>query len=376
MRYGSTGTRIDKKEFLPHWLQGAARGSRRRRSRSSASRPRRRATAACCVPDPEVEGFGFTDYGYHLPAIPYGAWLKPAGAASRSAVPRGASAWTCAGDADGDIAGAAARWRAPGRRAISSWTSPGAKPAASATALGVRAARAGARRSPPTACCSPSAHRCPPAPIYSEVRAHAPRLGGAAGEPGLHPRAAGVFAATSMPVPAALDAAAARMALRSAWSFASAASGRSIRPARLPGRITAWRSEKPPACSIPSHFVDLHAVQVGLVHLLPLFPVQRGLRRRTRRVQPERARRVRTHARFPEAHYLLNRYGQSAFWERPARRGRSPSSRTRSTRFARAAKSSTTKTRPSRSTTGSRCSSGTACCRRPTIRPWTAPRRT
>ena len=28
------------------------------------------------LPDAATEGFGFTDYGYHLPAIPYGAWLR------------------------------------------------------------------------------------------------------------------------------------------------------------------------------------------------------------------------------------------------------------------------------------------------------------
>ena len=28
------------------------------------------------LPDAAIDGFGFTDYGYHLPAIPYGAWLR------------------------------------------------------------------------------------------------------------------------------------------------------------------------------------------------------------------------------------------------------------------------------------------------------------
>jgi tryptophan halogenase len=63
------------------------------------------------------------------------------------------------------------------------------------------------------------------------------------------------------------------------------------------------------------HFVDLHAVQLGLVHLLPLFPVaaeygaERDEYNQHLRASFERLRD------FQAAHYLLNRY-QSPFWQR------------------------------------------------------------
>jgi tryptophan halogenase len=63
------------------------------------------------------------------------------------------------------------------------------------------------------------------------------------------------------------------------------------------------------------HGVDLQAVQLGLVHLLPLFPVsneyavEREEYNRNLRSAFERVRD------FQSAHYVLNRY-RGAFWER------------------------------------------------------------
>jgi len=65
----------------------------------------------------------------------------------------------------------------------------------------------------------------------------------------------------------------------------------------------------------PIHGVDLQAVQLGLVHLLPLFPVhpdyvaERDEYNKNLRAAFERIRD------FQSAHYVLNRYGGS-FWER------------------------------------------------------------
>jgi tryptophan 7-halogenase len=70
--------------------------------------------------------------------------------------------------------------------------------------------------------------------------------------------------------------------------------------------------------------VDLQAVQVGLVHLLHLFPVQADY-------QVERAEynqnvrcafeRIRD---FQSAHYFLNRFGSSPFWTRAREQRVSP----------------------------------------------------
>jgi tryptophan halogenase len=94
---------------------------------------------------------------------------------------------------------------------------------------------------------------------------------------------------------------------------------------RHPGRrVHAWRQNcvaiGEAACVFdPLHFVDLHAVQVGLVHLLPLFPVsadfsvERDEYNQNVRAAFERLRE------FQGAHYHLARYGKSAnaeweFW--------------------------------------------------------------
>ena len=84
---------------------------------------------------------------------------------------------------------------------------------------------------------------------------------------------------------------------------------------RHPGRrVRAWEKNcvalGEAACVFdPLHFVDLHAVQVGLVHLLHLFPVhadfsvERDEYNQNVRSAFERMRD------FQSAHYLLNRYG-------------------------------------------------------------------
>ncbi len=84
---------------------------------------------------------------------------------------------------------------------------------------------------------------------------------------------------------------------------------------RHPGRrVRAWEKNcvalGEAACVFdPLHFVDLHAVQVGLVHLLHLFPVhadfsvERDEYNQNLRSAFERMRD------FQSAHYLLNRYG-------------------------------------------------------------------
>src|SRR5688572_28678744 len=73
--HGSNGSRLDRKEFLPQWLHARRLGLETRFEDFSLT-----ATAArhgrMLLPDAAIDGFGFTDYGYHLPAIPYGAVLR------------------------------------------------------------------------------------------------------------------------------------------------------------------------------------------------------------------------------------------------------------------------------------------------------------
>jgi tryptophan halogenase len=148
-----------------------------------------------------------------------------------------------------------------------------------------------------------------PLPVYSEVRAHASGwVSLAASQVCMHVRQA--YCSDLTPHPGALDAAAS-MPLH----------GVVIRESH-PGRLAkAWDRNcvaiGEAACAFdPMHFVDLHAVQLGLVHLLPLFPVQAGCDverdeyNKNVRAGYERLRD------FQAAHYHLNRYGESPFWSR------------------------------------------------------------
>ncbi len=95
---------------------------------------------------------------------------------------------------------------------------------------------------------------------------------------------------------------------------------------RHPGRrVRAWEKNcvaiGEAACVFdPLHFLDLHGVQLGLVHLLPLFPVQADFSvERDEYNQNVRAAFERMRD-FQSAHYLLNRYGLNRadgdFWSR------------------------------------------------------------
>jgi hypothetical protein len=134
---------------------------------------------------------------------------------------------------------------------------------------------------------------------------------------------------------------------------------------RHPGRrVRAWEKNcvalGEAACVFdPLHFVDLHAVQVGLVHLLHLFPVhddydvERDDYNQNVRSAFERVRTIAWAA--TGCRRMFSRSGRRRGPSRPV-----PSWRTRSTPSRHAVKPCITRMRPSPSTTGRRCSSATA----------------
>ena len=311
--YGSTGTRIEKKEFLPHWLKaqraGFPVGFEAFCLTAAAARHGR-----MLVPDPEIESFGFTDYGYHLPAIPYGAWLK-ALALRRGVLVQPAQSVASRMNPGGDIESLDLDG---GRQVVGDFfldvTGGDARLIGAGLGVGAESWRA-----------SFVADRAlvafgaplPAAPIYSEVRACA--QGWVALQASqvcthlLHVYASDAYAKEGGSDEAALQSLArmARMELRDA----------AIRPLDPGRRVNAWERNcvaiGEAACRFdPIHGVDLQAVQVGLVHLLPLFPVtadyavERAEYNQNVRATFERIRD------FQHAHYLLNRYGDSAFWRR------------------------------------------------------------
>jgi len=305
--YGSTGARIDNTEFLPNWIKARHFGLPVAFEdfclTAAAARHGR-----MLVPDAEIERHGFTDYGYHLPAIPYGTWLK------QLALRRGVSMHETRelgvlmkADAP-DIAGVVLD---DGRRVMGDFfiDATGVGALLLAETLGVRrdswrdafpADRVLVAHAPPI----------PSLPAYADVRA------GETGWLAVHPNQActHVIHAYSSETPE-------HAAIVNAGHLARLElSGTKIRGSDPGRRVVAWQRNcvgiGEAACAFdPIHGVDLQAVQLGLVHLLPLFPVdadyavERSEYNKNLKAAFERIRD------FQSAHYVLNRYG-GAFWER------------------------------------------------------------
>jgi tryptophan halogenase len=110
-----------------------------------------------------------------------------------------------------------------------------------------------------------------------------------------------------------------------AWANATRLAGLDLHAISVRPRVPGWRTDAwtgncvaigEAACTFDAvHGVDLQAVQIGLVHLLPLFPVAAGCDvERVEYNKNVRAafERIRD---FQQAHYALNRYG-GPFWNR------------------------------------------------------------
>jgi tryptophan 7-halogenase len=301
--HGSNGSRIDEKEFLPHWLLARRQGLNASFEEFSLTAAAARA-GRMLLPDAAIDRFGFTDYAYHLPAIPYAAWLR------QLALRRGVRHhWSSALDVRLDGEGAIAELLLEGERRITGdffLDASGEGLLMNALAVGRESWR-GAFAADRVMV----AHSAPvaPVPIYSEIRAHARGwVALAASQVCIHVSQA--FCSDDAPTPQDL-AIAAGIPLQ----------GVVVRE-RHPGRrLHAWEKNcvavGESACVFdPLHFLELHAVQAGLVHLLPLFPVQREFsveRDEYNRNVRSAFERMRD---FQSAHYHLNRYGDSSFWAR------------------------------------------------------------
>ena len=258
--HGSNGSRIDCKEFLPQWLHARRHGLEARFEEFSLT-----ATAArqgrMLLPDAAIDGFGFTDYGYHLPAIPYGAVLR------QIALQRGVRQHaTRALDVQLDERGSITALMLDGGRRVAGdfFLDVTGSEGLLIGAMGV--SRASWRDAfPVDRVLTAHSALLSPVPIYSEIRAQATGWTSlASSQICMHVQQAYCSEITS-------DA----EALASAGMRLQGVIVRERHPGR---RASAWKQNcvaiGEAACVFdPLHFVDLHAVQVGLVHLLPLFPV-------------------------------------------------------------------------------------------------------
>jgi len=306
--HGSVGSRIDKKEFLPHWLLARRQGQEAPFEAFSLT-----ATAArqgrMLLPDAAIDRFGFTDYAYHLPAIPYAAWLRQF-ASRRGVRSHAARALDVRRDGQGNICGLLL----DGERLVAGdFFIDTSGEALLMDALGVARESWRDGFAVDRVLSAFSALRSP-VPVYSEIRAQSTGwVALAASQVCIHAQHA--YCSDLVPESAVLESAAS-MSLQGA-----------VLRERHPGRrLRAWEKNcvaiGEAACVFdPLHFVELHAVQLGLVHLLPLFPVQADFSvERDEYNQNVRAAFGRMRD-FQSAHYHLNRYGKSlekepAFWAR------------------------------------------------------------
>jgi tryptophan 7-halogenase len=305
--YGSHGARIERQEFLPYWLRARKLGLQVALEdfclTAAAAKHGR-----MLVPDAEIEAHGFTDYAYHLPAIAYSALLKFL-ALKRGVVVNQAQAINTVLHAHGAIAGV----ELDGGRRVDGDFFLDVTGEEAQLMSGLAVQQESWRRyfvaDRALFACGAPIH---PVPVYSEVRA------AAEGWVALYPTQIGTYICKAYSSTFLSDGGAQQAATRIARMALHGAVLRTCEPGR---RVVAWERNcvaiGSAACVFdPVHSVELQAVQVGLVHLLHLFPVQADYEvERAEYNQNVRSafERIRD---FQSALYVLNRFGSSSFWTR------------------------------------------------------------
>lgn len=300
--HGSSGAPIDGGDFLPLWLKARAYGL-------DADLADFSLTAAAAtqgrlmLPDDETERFGRTDYGYHLPADAYARSLRalavgdgvPVHSASAVRPVAGSNGLVAALELDGE------------RRLDADFFVDASIDGVLLDTLGV-AWESWRDRFPTVHLLRARGPAFRSVPPFADVRSVSE------GWLSLHPaqtRTGVVFAHRGLDPEAAL-ATASRIA---GMPLADAVTRRS-EPGR---RAVAWTRNcvgvGGAACRFdPAFDAALHAVQLGLVHLLSLFPVGddwQAERDEYNRLTAALFDRTRD---FQSAHYLLNDWGGDGFW--------------------------------------------------------------
>ena len=305
--HGAYGAPIDNRDFFPFWLKA------RRLGLNVAFEDFSLVAAAAkqgrvLLPDEETENFGRADYGYHLPAMAYAGSLK-ALARRRGVTIQQAAVIEIELDPDtGDIA--ALSLDQGQRIAGDVFIDVTGDDASVIGALG-DASESWREDFPADRVLRAQAPRFASLPPYAELRAWA------RGWVGLYPSQAANHVIQVYSSSLCTD----EQALQVATSVSGLAlSDVTIAVSNPSRRHEAWTRNcvalGNAACAFdPVHGVELHAVQLGLVHLLSLFPTradfgpERNAYNETVREAYERLRD------FQSAHYVVNRYLAAPFWE-------------------------------------------------------------
>ena len=300
--HGSNGSRVDRQEFLPHWLRARALGMSSRFEDFSLTAAAAR-QGRMLLPDAEIDAFGFTDYGYHLPAIPYGAWLR------QLALRRGVRSHRTRGmEVLRGPTGIDALLLDEGRRIGGEFfLDVTGSEATLITALEV-GQESWRQRFVADRLLSGCAELKPPIPVYTEVRAQQSGWASlSASQVCVHVQQAWCSELLSEE---SLQRACADMALQAVLI-------RERHPAR---RCSAWEKNcvalGEAACVFdPLHSLELQALQTGLVHLLTLFPVQPDFGAERVEYNQNLRSAFERMRDFQSAHYALSRY-RPEFWAR------------------------------------------------------------
>ena len=305
--HGAYGASIDNRDFFPFWLKA------RRLGLNVALEDFSLVAAAAkqgrvLLPDEETEVFGRADYGYHLPAMAYAERLKALARRQGVTIRQTAVVDVELETRTGDIAALNLDQgeRVEGRLFIDVTGND-------ALVIGALDAARESWRDyfPADRVLRAQAPRFASPPPYAEVRAWA------RGWVGLYPSQAANHVVQVYSSRLCTD----QQALQVATNVSGLAlSDVTIAVSDPGGRHEAWTRNcvalGDTACAFDLiHGVELQAVQLGLVHLLSLFPTrvdfgpERNAYNATVREAYERLRD------FQSAYYAVNRYVGAPFWE-------------------------------------------------------------
>jgi tryptophan halogenase len=300
--YGAFGTGINGADFFPHWVKARRHGLGVGLDDFSLT-----ATAAhngrLFLPDEDSEVFGRSDYGYHLPAAAYAKSLK---AIARHLGVEIFEATSVAVERGGD--GVAALRLADGVRVESALFADLTREGLLRGALG---GAFEAWATPGDRMLTALAPRFAALPVYAEMRA------GADGWTGLFPGLTHTYVAHIFSGAATSDEAALQAARIASGLSLEAVTIRAFAPgvasAPWTGNVIGLGEA---ACSFdPTHGLGLHGLQLGIVHLLSVYPAE-GDGYVARRAEYNRI--MRSHfaraADFQTAHHALQNYA-GAFWD-------------------------------------------------------------
>lgn len=320
LAHGGYGAPIDNTDFFHHWVKARRFGLQVAFEMFSPTAMAAR-QGRMLLPDSETEKFGRADYGYHLPAIAYAGFLKSLAHRAGMASHRSHSIVIERNEADGAIAAVRLDQgeRIEGDLFVDA---SGAEAILTGRELG-QAFNACAARSPVDRTLVASAPKFASVPVYSEVRiCEGGWLELLASQATTQVRYAFSSAGRSDEEALAEARTAAQLPLQQARF-------RDVQPG---GRPRPWMGNCI-AVGAAAHQVDplfdldLHIVQLGIVHLISLFPAHARFdaeRDEYNRVLASKMARLRD---LQPAFYGLSRFHPTGFWDAARRAGMPNSTR-------------------------------------------------